>query len=221
MSEPEPAGLVPELKPSLRGLSHAAAFVASLPLGLFLVLDAETGKGLAAAIIFAVSVATMFGISALYHCFHWRPAVHRWLRRIDHAGVYGLIAGTYTPFGLLVLEGHWGTVILAIVWSGALAAILLRFVWLDAPKGISAVLGLVLGWIGVVMVPQLVDTIGLAGSMLVLAGGLAYTAGALVYAFRRPDPYPAVFGFHEVFHVLVIAAVACQYSAVAFYVLPD
>jgi hemolysin III len=213
--------LVPELKPSLRGLSHAGAFLASLPLGLFLVLEAKTGRGLAAAIVFAGSVSTMFGISALYHCFRWRQRAHRWLRRFDHAGVYGLIAGTYTPFGLLVLEGHWGTVILAIVWSGALAAILLRFVWLDAPKGISAALGLLLGWIGVVMVPQLVDTIGLTGSLLVLAGGLAYTAGALVYAFRRPDPYPAVFGFHEVFHVLVIAAVACQYSAVAFYVLPD
>jgi hemolysin III len=213
--------LVPELRPTLRGLSHAAAFVASLPLGLVLVLEAKTGKGLAAAIVFAGSVATMFGISALYHCFNWRETPRRWLRRIDHVGVYGLIAGTYTPFGLLVLEGHWRTVILAIVWSGALVATLLRFVWLDAPKGISVALGIVLGWVGVVMVPQLVDAIGVEGSALVLAGGLAYTAGAFVYAFRRPDPFPSVFGFHEVFHVLVIVAVACQYSAVAFYVLPD
>ena len=221
MSEPEPPGLVDDLRPRLRGLSHAAAFVVSLPLGLFLVLEAETGRGLAAAIVFAGSVSAMFGLSALYHCFNWPEGTRRWLRRIDHAGVYGLIAGTYTPFGLLVLEGHWGTVILAIIWSGALAAILLRFVWLDAPKGLSAALGIALGWIGVVMVPQLLDTVGFGGSSLVLLGGLAYTAGALVYAFRRPNPYPAVFGFHEVFHVLVIAAVACQYSAVAFYVLPD
>ena len=213
--------LVPELKPSLRGLSHAAAFLVSLPLGLLLILEAETGTGLAAAIVFAGSVSTMFGLSALYHCFNWREEPRRWLRRMDHAGVYGLIAGTYTPFGLLVLEGHWQTVILAIVWSGALAAILLKFVWLDAPSWLSAALGIALGWVGVLMVPQLVDVIGLGGSLLVLAGGLAYTAGALVYAFRRPNPYPAVFGFHEVFHVLVIAAVACQYSAVAFFVLPD
>ncbi|MEK6275815.1 MAG: hemolysin III family protein [Actinomycetota bacterium] len=213
--------IVPELKPSLRGLSHAASFVASVPLGLILVFEAKTGKGLAAAIVFAVSVATMFGASAVYHCFNWRETPSRWLRRIDHTGVYGLIAGTYTPFGLLVLEGRWRVVVLGIVWAGALTAILLRFVWLDAPKGLSAALGIVLGWVGVVMVPQLVDTIGLGGSLLVLAGGLAYTAGALVYAFRRPDPYPAVFGFHEVFHVLVIAAVACQYTAVAFFVLPD
>ena len=213
--------LVPELKPSLRGLSHAAAFVASLPLGLILVLEAKTGKGLAGAIVFAVSVSTMFGASAVYHCFNWPERVRRGLRRIDHAGVYGLIAGTYTPFGLLVLEGRSRLVVLGIVWSGALAAILLKFLWLDAPTWLSAALGIALGWVAVVMVPQLIDKIGLAGSVLVLAGGLAYTAGAFVYAFRRPDPYPTVFGFHEVFHVLVIAAVACQYSAVAFFVLPD
>lgn len=212
---------VPELKPSLRGLSHAASFLISLPLGLLLVLEAKTGKGIAGAIVFAVSVSAMFGASALYHCFNWPEEPRRWLRRIDHVGVYGLIAGTYTPFGLLVLHGHWRVVVLGIVWTGALAAILLRFFWLDAPKGLSAAIGIALGWVAVVMGPQLIDTIGLRGSLLVLAGGLAYTAGALVYAFRRPDPYPAVFGFHEVFHVLVIAAVACQYSAVAFYVLPD
>jgi hemolysin III len=218
---PEDRRVVPELKPRLRGLSHAVSFAASVPLGLVLVFEAHTGKGIAAAIVFAISVATMFGASALYHSLTWREGTRRWLRRIDHAGVYGLIAGTYTPFGLLVLEGGWRITILAIVWSGALAAIVLKFVWLDAPKGLSAVLGVLLGWVGVAMVPQLVDTIGFGGSSLVLAGGLAYTAGAIVYAFRRPDPYPAVFGFHEVFHVLVIAAVACQYSAVAFYVLPD
>jgi hemolysin III len=120
-----------------------------------------------------------------------------------------------------VLHGHWRVVVLGIVWSGALAAILLKFVWLDAPTWLSAAIGIALGWVAVAAAPQLVDGIGWAATLLVLAGGLAYTAGALVYAFRRPNPYPTVFGFHEVFHVLVIAAVACQYSAVAFYVLPD
>jgi len=211
---------VPELKPRFRGLSHALAFVASLPLGLVLVLEAETGLGLVAAIVFAASVAVMFGVSGLYHCLNLPEARRRWLRRLDHAGVYGLIAGTYTPFGLLVLDGAWRFVVLAIVWSGALAAVVLKFVWLDAPKWLSAVIGIALGWVGVVIFPQLLDEIGVGGLLLVLVGGLVYTAGALVYAFRRPDPYPAVFGFHEVFHVLVIAAVACQYSAVAFFVLP-
>jgi hemolysin III len=211
---------VDEIKPLLRGISHAVAFVAALPLGLALVLEADTGLQLVAAIVFATSVATMFGASALYHWLDQPGAHRRWLRRVDHAGIYGLIAGTYTPFGLLVLDGNWRLVVLGIVWSGTLAAVLLRFVWLDAPKWLAAVLGIALGWIGALVFPQLLDEIGLAGSLLVLAGGLAYTAGALVYAFRRPNPYPAVFGFHEIFHVLVIAAVTCQYSAVAFYVLP-
>jgi hemolysin III len=205
----------------LRGLSHAGAFVVSVPLGLALVLDADTGLGVAAAIVFATSVATMFGASALYHCLNWPEAKRRWLRRIDHVGVYGLIAGTYTPIGLLVLRGDWKPVVLGIVWGGALVAVLLKFVWLDAPKWLAAAIGIALGWVGVVVFPQLIDRIGLTGSLLVFAGGLAYTAGALVYAFRRPNPYPAVFGYHEIFHVLVIAAVALQYSAVAFYVLPD
>ena len=214
-----PAGS--DLKPRLRGLLHAAAFVASVPLGVLLILQAETARGRTAAIVFAASVVTMFGASAIYHSPNWPERPRRWLRRIDHAGIYGLIAGTYTAFGLLALEGNWSPVVLGIVWIGALAAIVFKFAWIDAPKWISAVIGVALGWVGVIVAPQLVDEIGLGGSLLVLAGGLLYTAGALVYALRRPDPYPAVFGFHEVFHVLVIAAVACQYSAVAFFVLPE
>jgi hemolysin III len=212
---------VAELKPRLRGLLHAAAFLVALPLGVALILVADTSRGRAAAIVFAASVVAMFGVSALYHSPSWPEGPRRWLRRIDHAGVYGLIAGTYTAFGLLALEGNWRPVVLGIVWIGALAAIVFKFAWVDAPTWISSVIGVTLGWIGVIMAPQLLDEIGLGASLLVLAGGLLYTAGALVYAFRRPDPYPAVFGFHEVFHVLVIAAVACQYSAVAFFVLPE
>jgi hemolysin III len=212
---------VAELKPRLRGLSHAAAFVVAVPLGVALILGAETSLERTAAIVFAASVVTMFGVSALYHSPNWPEGPRRWLRRIDHAGVYGLIAGTYTAFGLLALKGNWRLVLLGIVWIGALAAIVFKFSWIDAPTWISSVIGVALGWIGVIVFPQLLGEIGLAASILVLAGGLLYTAGALVYAFRRPDPYPAVFGFHEVFHVLVIAAVACQYSAVAFFVLPE
>jgi len=120
-----------------------------------------------------------------------------------------------------VLKGNWRPVVLGIVWIGALAAIVFKFAWIDAPKWISSVIGVALGWVGVIVFPQLLDEIGLGGTLLVLTGGLLYTAGALVYAFRRPDPFPFVFGFHEVFHVLVIAAVACQYAAVAFFVFPE
>jgi hemolysin III len=209
------------VKPRLRGLFHALGFVAAVPLGIVLIVEAETARGRLAAAVFASSVVTMFGASALYHSPDWTPGPRRWLRRVDHAGIYVLIAGTYTPFALLVLDGYWRFLLLAIVWTGALAAIVFKFGWVDAPTWISAVIGVALGWIGVIMFPQLLDEIGLVGSALVLVGGLLYTVGAVVYATRRPDPYPSVFGFHEVFHVLVIAAVACQYAAVAFFVLPD
>jgi len=208
-------------KPRLRGLSHAVAFVVALPLGLALVLEPDTTRGRLSAVVFAAAVVAMFGASALYHSPNWPEAPRRWLRRVDHAGIYGLIAGTYTAFGLLALSGYWRWVVLSIVWAGALAAIVFKFAWIDAPKWISAVIGVALGWIGVVVSPQLLGEIGVGASLLVLAGGLLYTLGALVYALRRPDPRPAIFGFHEVFHVLVIAAVACQYSAVAFFVLPE
>jgi hemolysin III len=200
-------------KPRLRGLIHAAAFVAAVPLGLVLVFEPDTSRGRLAAIVFAATIAAMFGASALYHSPNWPEGPRRWLRRVDHAGIYGLIAGTYTCFGLLVVEGAWRPVVLGIVWTGALVAIVFKFAWLDAPKWISVAIGIVL--------PQLLRAIGVGGVLLVLAGGLFYTVGALVYAFRRPDPRPAVFGFHELFHVLVIAAVACQYAAVAVFVLPE
>ena len=119
------------------------------------------------------------------------------------------------------LSGNWRLVVLGIVWIGAAVAIALKFFWLDAPTWLSAVIGIGLGWVAVVVFPQILDRVGIEGSVLVLAGGLAYTAGALVYALRRPDPLPAVFGYHEVFHALVIVAVACQYSAIAFFVLPE
>jgi hemolysin III len=212
---------VTALKPRLRGYSHAVAFVAAVPLGLALILEAQTSRGRLSAIVFAATVAAMFGASALYHSPNWSEAPKRWLRRVDHAGIHALIAGTYTAFGLLALSGWWRWVVLSIVWAGALAAIVFKFAWLNAPTWISAVIGVALGWIGVVVFPQLLHKIGVGAMLLVLAGGLLYTAGALVYALRRPDPRPAVFGFHEVFHVLVIAAVACQYAAVAFFVLPE
>lgn len=204
----------------MRGLSHAIAFVFVLPLGAALVFDVHTLRGRIAALVFAASVATMFGASGLYHRVTWSSARRRWLRRVDHAGIYALIAGTYTPFGLLVLRGEWRLIMLAIVWTGAGAAVVLKVVWVDAPKWLSATIGIALGWIGVIVFPQLVARIGAGGSILVVVGGLAYTFGALVYALRRPNPFPATFGYHELFHAFVIAAVACHYAAVAFFVLP-
>ena len=215
----EPAQLL--AKPRLRGVFHEWCFYAAIPLGVIFGLVAETTRGQIAAAVFAATVVSMFGASALYHRVTWSASLRPWLRRLDHAGVFGLIAGTYTPFGLLVLHGAWRISVLAVVWSGVLAAILLRFVWVSAPKWLGALIGLALGWLGVLVYPQILARTGLAASLLVLAGGLSYTLGAIVYALRKPNPHPAVFGYHELFHALVVAAVCCQYSAVAFFVVPS
>jgi hemolysin III len=172
-----------------------------------------------AAAVFAGSVAFCFGASALYHRPTWRPPVRAWLARLDHAGVFLLIAGTYTPFGLLVMSEGWAIPVLSIVWAGALAATLLKLFWFEAPKWLSASIGLGLGWVSVAAFSQLLK-LPAPGVVLVLAGGLLYTLGAVVYASRRPDPAPLVFGYHELFHVLTLGGVGCQYAAIAFFVLP-
>jgi hemolysin III len=141
------------------------------------------------------------------------------MRRVDHAGVYLLIAGTYTPVSLLVLGGTLGRVILTVVWAGALAAILLKFAWLDAPKWVSAAVGMALGWLAVVALPELLQRLQPSALTLLIAGGLLYSLGAIVYACRKPDPLPRVFGYHEVFHALTIAAATCQYVAIALFVI--
>ena len=207
------------VKPRLRGVFHELGFYAALALGTALVVTAHSGRPRLAAAVFAGSVAFCFGASALYHRPMWRPPIRAWLARLDHAGVFLLIAGTYTPFGLLVMSEGWAVPVLTIVWAGALVATLLKLFWFGAPKWLSAAIGLALGWVSVAAFSQLLK-VPLPGLVLVVVGGLLYTLGALVYASRRPDPVPHVFGYHELFHVLTIAAAACQYVAVAFYVLP-
>jgi hemolysin III len=208
-------------KPRLRGVSHQWAFYVSLALGAALVAAAEAGQPRLAAAVYAVSVAALFGTSALYHRITWASRVaRRWMKRLDHSMIFFLIAGTYTPFALLVLDGALATVILVVVWSGALAGILMKLVWIDAPKALVAILYLALGWVAVAALPTMLDELGITGTALVAVGGLLYTVGALVYAFQRPNPAPAVFGYHEVFHALVILAAALQYAVIAFYVIP-
>jgi hemolysin III len=171
------------------------------------------------AIAFAGSLAGCFGASALYHRPTWSPTVRPWLARLDHAGVYLLIAGTYTPFGLIVMSHDWAVVVLAIVWTGAALAIALKFCWVRAPKWLSAALGLVLGWVGAAAFTQLLK-LPAPALALVVAGGLFYSVGAIVYVRRRPDPVPHVLGYHELFHLCTLAAAACHAAAIAFYVLP-
>jgi hemolysin III len=207
------------VKPRLRGAFHEFGFYAALGLGFALVATAEGSRARTAAAVFSTCVIVCFGASALYHRPTWTPNVRAWLARVDHAGVYLLIAGSYTPFGLLVMSKDWAIPVLTIVWSGALAAILLKLLWVRSPKWLSATVGLALGWVAVTASSQLLK-LPLAGVLLVAAGGLLYTGGAIVYIRRRPDPVPSVFGYHEIFHVLTLAATGCLYASIAFFVLP-
>jgi len=219
---PLPAPADPEvgIRPRLRGVSHQYAFFVSLASGTLLVLLAATTRASVAAAIYAASVSALFGVSALYHRVTWTTAARRRMRRLDHAMIFLLIAGTYTPVGLLVLNGTLATVVLAVVWGGALAGIALELAWTTAPRWLGGTVYLALGWVAVVAMPQLFARLGMTGGLLIVAGGLVYSAGAAVYALRRPDPVPVVFGYHEVFHLLVIAGVAAHFLAISLYALP-
>ena len=208
-----------QAKPLLRGVLHEIGLGLALVAGTLLIARADGGKASVAAAAFAGSVAVMLAVSTLYHRVTWRPKARLWMRRLDHAGVYLLIAGTYTAVGLLSLHGVLQWTVLAIVWAGALAAALAKFCWIGSPKWLSAIVAISLGWVGVAALPQLADTAGIAAVALLLAGGVAYTAGAVVYARQKPDPAPAVFGYHELFHALTLVAIACQYVAIAFFVV--
>jgi hemolysin III len=216
---PLPAATVSEVrvKPRLRGVFHQCAFFVSLGSGTLLVLLATTTRASVAAAIYATSVSALFGVSALYHRVTWNGPARRRLRRLDHAMIFLLIAGTYTPVGLLVLEGRLAAVVLAVVWGGAVAGIVLELAWRGAPRWLGGTVYLALGWVAVVAMPQLFARLGMAGGLLIVAGGLVYSAGAAVYALRRPDLVPAVFGYHEVFHLLVIAGVAAHFLAISLF----
>jgi hemolysin III len=207
------------LKPRLRGVFHQWAFVASVATGAVLLALARGGIEILAVWVYVVALAAMFGASALYHRFPWRSAVARaWARRVDHSTIFLFIAGTYTPFALLALAGWAQWVVLPSVWAGAALGIVLTLAWIDAPRWVSAPAYLAVGWVGVIAIPQLFS-VGVAGAVLLCVGGGLYTLGALTYALQWPNPFPRTLGFHEVFHVLVVAAVAVQCIAVFFLVV--
>ncbi|MGB7588260.1 MAG: hemolysin III family protein [Solirubrobacterales bacterium] len=209
------------VKPKLRGVSHEWAFFVSLFLGAALIIAARTEKATLAVSIYAVSLSALFGTSALYHRVNWtRSDMRLLMRRLDHSMIFFLIAGTYTPFALLVLHGPLASAILVVVWIGAVAGAVVEMIWIDHPKWVAALIYMSLGWVAAVAFPELWNSMGVAGTLLVAAGGLLYTAGAVVYATQRPDPNPRVFGYHEVFHLFVILAAAAHFAAVAFFALP-
>jgi hemolysin III len=209
-----------QIKPRLRGVSHEYAFFVSVGCGVALILAASGGRARVAAAIYATAVSALLGTSALYHRVTWRPRARRWMKRLDHSMIFVLIAGTYTPVALIALRGQLATVILIVVWAGAFGGVVFKLAWIDAPKWLFALVYLALGWVSVAIVGELPAAIGWLGLAGLAAGGLLYTAGAIVYASGRPDPSPRVFGYHEVFHALVLAAATLHYAVIAFAVLP-
>jgi hemolysin III len=208
------------VKPRLRGVFHQWAFCVALAAGIVLVAVADGWLTRFAAWVYAMALAAMFGASALYHRYPFKSTARRvWARRLDHSTIFLFIAGTYTPFALLAFEGTIRWIVLATVWFGAVLGLVLNFVWLDAPRWVSALAYMAVGWVGVITIPQLFSGVGVPGSVLVMVGGALYTLGAVVYALHWPNPFPATFGFHEIFHALVIAAAATQFVAVSFVVV--
>jgi hemolysin III len=214
--------LIARTKPRLRGVTHEWAFFVSLVAGAALIVAAPSDHARLAVAIYALSLSALLGTSALYHRVNWRrPEIRRWMRRLDHSMIFLLIAGTVTPFAVLVMNGPLADALLIAVWAGALAGIVVELIWVDAPKWFSTIVYVAVGWIGALGFPAIVVEAGLGAGLLIAAGGVLYTAGAVVYARQRPDPNPAVFGYHEIFHVLVLAAIAAHFAAIAIYALPS
>ena len=206
------------LPPRMRGVLHTAAVPLCLAAGIVLIALAPTAASRTSVAIYAATACALFGVSALYHLGRGSPGRHRLLKRLDHANIYLIIAGTYTPFAVLALNGTMRTTILWAVWGGAAAGVALHLFWVRPPVWLTTPLYIGLGWIAAFAIPELLSGAGVAAVVLAIVGGGLYTAGGVVYATRWPDPSPRVFGFHEVFHALTLAAFATQYAAVSFLV---
>jgi hemolysin III len=213
------------VKPRLRGVSHEYAFFISLGAGVALIVGASDGRARLAASIYAAAVSALLGTSALYHRVTWRPKARRWMRRLDHSMIFVLIAGTYTPVALLALKGSLASTILIVLWAGALVGAVFKLLWIDAGrspigKWLFAAVYVALGLVTAAVFGELPAAIGWLGVAGLASGGVLYVIGAIVYASGRPNPWPKVFGYHEVFHALVLAAATLQYAVIAFAVLP-
>jgi hemolysin III len=215
------AANTPDVRPLMRGTLHLGMAILA-PFGLLLLLlIADTPRAYVGASVFAATLVLLYGTSATYHVAPLRLSWRRIVKRIDHAMIFALIAGTYTPFCLIVLGNAWGITMLALVWTFAGLGMLLKTVWLSAPRWLSVGMYLGLGWLGVIPIVEVVTNMHLGAIATLLLGGLCYTVGAVVYALKRPNPFPRVFGFHEVFHVLVMAGTLVHFALIAVYVIPS
>jgi hemolysin III len=201
----------------MRGWLHAGALVAALVAGPQLISAAPDAWDRFVLTVYVVSLIGLFGVSAAFHRINWSQAARRRMRRLDHSTIFIAIAGTYTAVAGLSLEGWAQALVLSLVWAGAVGGITLRQVWLDAPKWAIALPYVVVGWSALAVLPQLLRHLGGVGFALVLTGGVFYTAGAIVYALKRPDPFPRVFGYHEIFHACTVVGAVLQFAAIAAY----
>ena len=204
------------VKPRLRGWLHLGTFPVAVVAGIVLVAVSPTSEARWATAVFSLSAALLFGVSAAYHRGTWSPRAHGVLMRLDHSNIFLIIAGTYTPFGALLLSDSHGRTLLWIVWVGALLGVLFRVFWVGAPRWLYTPVYIALGWVAVFFLPEILREGGVAVLVLLLVGGALYSVGAVVYATRRPDPSPRWFGFHEVFHAFTLAAFVVHYIAVSF-----
>jgi hemolysin III len=202
----------PEIRPTWRGWIHAGTFPVAIVAGIVLITVAQGAPAKWASAVFMATSLLLFGNSALYHRFDWKPRTKAILKRIDHANILLLIAGTYTPIATLALPPEKGVLLLTLVWAGALLGILFRVFWLHAPRWLYVALYLVLGWAAVMYIVDLFEA-NAAMMILVAVGGVLYTVGAVVYAMKRPNPWPGHFGFHEIFHVCTVLAFLCHWTA--------
>ena len=209
-----------ELVPLLRGLLHLYAFGAALVAAPILVLLAPTPAARAAAVVYGGALCALFAISALYHRWRWDQRWRPLLRRLDHGTIYIFIAASATPLALLVLDGTLQMVVLVSAWTGAFAGIAMTVAWIDAPRALVALSYVIVGWAAIAGVPQIIERLTLTPLLLLAAGALLYAVGAAVYATRRPNPWPATFGFHEIFHALVVAAAASHFITMIGWVIP-
>ncbi|MCW2991809.1 MAG: hemolysin family protein [Solirubrobacterales bacterium] len=211
-------GAESDVLPRLRGVMHAYAFFFAVAAAVVLVVTADGGRARVAALVYGAGLCGLFGVSATYHRWRWDPRHKAVLQRLDHSMIFVFIAASYTPIALLVLTTPLRWIVFASVWGGAAGGVVFSLGWIDAPRSWIAGAYVALGWVAVVAAPQLLDHLGLVPAVLLLAGGVLYSVGAVIYARQRPDPWPATFGFHEVFHTLVTAAAMVHFAVMAGWV---
>ena len=211
-------GFMPEI-PRLRGVTHVYAFYCATVAAATLIVFAPGGVARAAGAVYGIGLCALFGGSALYHRWRWNPRWRPVLRRVDHSTIYLFIAASYTPVGWLVLSGTTQWIVLITVWSGALAGVTISVAWINAPRFVCAICYVALGWVAIIAFPQLMSALPAAPLVLIATGGVLYTAGAMVFALQRPNPWPRVFGFHEIFHAFVVLAATAHFVALAGWVV--